>query len=87
MSGLLHRWHKRWLNRHLPLIRDFQETIREAEIHRAGRILDWIGVAGGMDHSERVLYLAIEMACKQGYSFEEAERLARARADSEEGGE
>lgn len=52
------------------------EAVRDEEITRATRILDWIGVAGGMPVSERVKWLAIELACKQGFSLDEAERIA-----------
>lgn len=52
------------------------EFVTDHEITRAGRVLDWIGVAGGMPVSERVKWLAVELACKQGYARDEAEALA-----------
>ena len=40
-------------------------------------ILDWIGVArDDLSLAERVRILALELATKQGYTLEEAERLA-----------
>lgn len=81
-GGLFGWWHRRWLARHLPLLQELHDRAADLDMKRAGRILDWIGVAGAqagrpMDHSERVLWLAVELACKQGYSLDEAERLAR----------
>jgi len=52
-------------------------TREQAEIGAAGRVLDWIGVAGGLALSERVMWLAIELACKQGLSLDDAESLGR----------
>jgi hypothetical protein len=40
------------------------------------RILDWIGVAGGLALPERVRILALDLATRQGHTLEEAERLA-----------
>jgi hypothetical protein len=44
----------------------------------ASRVLDWIGVAANLSLAERVKWLAVEVATKQGYSLDEAERLADA---------
>ena len=76
MSGPTERWHRHWLRKHLPLISELKKSTAELDIQRAGRILDWIGVAGGMSHSERVKWLAIELACKQGYTLDQGEALA-----------
>lgn len=50
----------------------------EADVAAAGRILDWIGVAGGLPFSERVKIVAVMLATKQGLSLDEAERIAGA---------
>lgn len=52
------------------------DVVSEGE--RAGRVLDWIGVAADLPLSERVKWLAVELACKQGYTLDEATRLADA---------
>jgi len=76
-GGLFGWWHRRWLSRHLPLLQELHDRAADLDMKRADRILDWIGVSRPMPHSERVLWLAVELACKQGYSVDEAERLAR----------
>jgi len=43
---------------------------------QAHRILDWIGVAGDLALVERVRILAIQTATHQGYTLDQAERLA-----------
>jgi hypothetical protein len=49
------------------------------DVEQAGAILDWIGVAHhGLSLAERVRILALELATKQGYSLDEAERLCPA---------
>jgi hypothetical protein len=50
----------------------------DQEALAANRVLDWIGVAAGMPLSQRVKWLAVEVGTRQGYSLEEAERLADA---------
>ncbi len=46
------------------------------EYAQCERILDWIGVASeNLALSERVRILALEMATRQGYTLDEAERL------------
>ena len=89
---MIRRWHQRWLRKNLPLIAQFQRSVAEEEIRRAGRILDWIGVAGGMPHFERVKLLAVELATRQGYTFDQAvaladERAAKATPEGGAGGE
>jgi hypothetical protein len=58
-------------------LRKMLPELKIEEDERIGAILDWIGVTGGDDLSlaERVRILALELATKQGYSLEEAERL------------
>lgn len=64
------------LRRRKRAIHKLAQAVTNQEIARAGRVLDWIGVAGGMEHSERVKWLAIELACKQGLTLDQAERFA-----------
>lgn len=61
-------------------LRKMLPELKVEEDEAIGRILDWIGVAGDGDLSlaERVRILALELATRQGYTLEEAERLAPA---------
>ena len=53
-----------------------QKVWREDE-QQCHRILDWIGVAADdLALAERVRILALELATRQGYTLDEAERLA-----------
>jgi hypothetical protein len=58
-------------------LRTMLPELKVEEDERIGAILDWIGVAGddALSLAERVRILAFELATKQGYSLEEAERL------------
>lgn len=50
-----------------------------SDYEAAGRVLDWIGVAGGLPLSERVRLLAVEYSTRTGQlSHDEAEELSRA---------
>lgn len=57
-------------------LREMLPELKVEEDAQISAILDWIGVAAGdMSLAERVRILALEVATKQGYSLEEAERL------------
>lgn len=57
---------------------DGLRTLLAEEDGRIDRILDWIGVADDetLSRADRVRLLAVELATKQGYSLDQAERLA-----------